>query len=98
MAVLTITWHTMKDVNVCPICQPLEAYQWAFDTRYQQFPEFLVGPQGAVWDATRDRPMTHELIGIPHRCRCHLTWTMDASDEAERIRMLRMMAEERVEE
>jgi hypothetical protein len=87
MAQLTITWHTMVDDRVCPVCRPLHGHTWIFDTAAEPWPDRLVADGSMVWDTVEDQPRTHG--NTPHNCRCGLSWRFDLADE--KMRLLQMV-------
>jgi len=92
MALFTITWHTHVDERTCPVCRPLDGYQWTFNTDTDPFPTELFHPdQGVVWDTSIDEPRTHgvESRRGPWNCRCQVSWRFDLSDLNTKLREIK---------
>ena len=86
MASVTITWHTMGDEHVCPICKDLEGYSWMFTIGESTPPTALYHPvHGLVCDmATGSEAHKH------HResCRCYLSAEWDLKDILEALTVM----------
>jgi hypothetical protein len=87
MPTLSITWGTMRDNNVCPVCQALEGYTWTFITGRDSFPTSLTHPvYGEIWNMF-EGSMAHGEVD-PSRCRCHLTPEFDLADVLAKVQKL----------
>ena len=70
MPSVTITWRSVHDDHVCPICKAIDGYTWEFKTGEGGVPYDLVHPtQGIVWNrGTGSDAHGHK----DQSCRCHL--------------------------
>lgn len=92
MAKLTLTWRTLHDDSVCPICKSLDGYQWVFETGTGQgLPTELTANGMVVWDiATGSEAHGHhrtKQVGFARytldpfsSCRCSIDHQLDLSD------------------
>ena len=77
MASVTITWQTVGDDKVCPVCKALEGHQWTFPVGEGGIPnELTAEPVGTVWDVASGS-QTH---GHKGNCRCSLQCDLDLHD------------------
>jgi hypothetical protein len=86
MPSLSLTWVTVHDERVCPICTALEGYTWTFQVGLGQLPSELVHPEfGVVWSVG----LGSEAHGI-HKgsCRCNVNYEFDFSDLVARTQHL----------
>lgn len=86
MPTMKITWHTKKDLLVCPVCRSLEGYTWTFDTsKDDKMGDVLKHPvYGAVWGLQGS--LIKEEKG---KCRCEIKHEVDLSDAAARLEKIR---------
>jgi hypothetical protein len=76
MTFISITWHTMGDDRVCPICRNLEGYTWSYEPITHELSDLLIHPQmGVVWSVTEGS----RAHGHRGNCRCHITYVVDVS-------------------
>ena len=93
MPSLSITWHSMQDKRVCPVCEAADGYTWTFHTGQDELTGQLVHPKyGVIWDLSRGS-LAHEhhgagLGGFPAQCRCHITYAIDPLDIVAKIKQI----------
>ncbi len=72
MTSITVTWHTMEDDRVCPICKALNNYTWIFEAG--TFKGSLEHPMfGVVSTAEHGSTVQHSY----GECRCRVSWEID---------------------
>ena len=83
MPTVSITWRTIGDDRVCPICKAINGYTWTFEGVP---PESLIHPTyGEVWNVVTGS-LAHEhkqfgkKYGLLSNCRCHHESKVDARD------------------
>jgi hypothetical protein len=84
MPSVSLTWHTMHDDRVCPICQSLEGKTWEF-TPETGVPTILENNGRIVWDENSGSA----AHGHQGNCRCHLTAGSNLQDLIAMARKLR---------
>jgi len=85
MPTVSITWHTILDERVCPICRQLEGYTWTLELGKGAFPTILEHPGlGIVWDINGSTAHGHEKAS----CRCRIEPTFNFSDILVRLQKL----------
>jgi len=90
-----LTWVTMHDQRVCPICLVLEGYQWIFETGKDNFPSELSHPQfGIVWTIASGSDAHGHHNGT---CRCNIEHQFDFSDITQRITRIANALEQAVQ-
>ena len=73
MPLLTLTWVTMGDAAVCPICQNIEGYVWVFNG--EPMPNELTHPTyGTVWNVQQGSEAHGAHDGS---CRCRMQHQFD---------------------
>jgi hypothetical protein len=90
---VSLTWHTKKDDNVCPICKAIDGYKWIFTS---EVPDSLIHPvYGEVWN-TQMGSLAHEhklgkaKYGIFPTCRCHVEGKVESlAGLAEEVRRIK---------
>ena len=86
MPTLSLTWVTVHDERVCPICAALEGYTWVFEVGVGQLPSELVHPEfGVVWTVGLGSEAHGSHEGS---CRCGLLYKFDFSDLVARTQHL----------
>jgi hypothetical protein len=76
MPSVTLTWETMKDDRVCPVCHALEGYQWILQVGVDQLPNELTFGSTVAWDIGRGS----QAHGHRGNCRCSLKVDLDLKD------------------
>jgi hypothetical protein len=84
MPSVTLTWETMKDDRVCPICKALEGYQWLIQVGAEQLPNELTFGSMVAWDTARGS----QAHGHRGNCRCSLKVDLDLKDVLMRLTAL----------
>lgn len=93
MATISLTWNSLHDDHVCPICKSLDNFTWIFPVGQNKLDGQLTHPtHGIVWNIQHgseahlhhgknwaNPPATGE-------CRCYLTYNLDITDLLERVR------------
>ena len=88
MAKITIEWHSMQDIKVCPICEALNGYIWTFQTGENEFGTYLTHHQfGLVW-VINQGSMAHGHVDTAS-CRCRMTHELSFSDTLKKVEALR---------
>jgi hypothetical protein len=80
MPSVSITWHTMHDDRVCPVCNAIDGYTWTFTGTV---PNNLTHPvYGEVWNTTLGSMAhaTHKTQVIFADCRCRIEPQFDLAD------------------
>lgn len=88
MPSVSITWHTMHDDRVCPVCFAIDGYTWTFTG---VVPDSLVHPvYGEVWNTVLGS-LAHETHGSKtfSECRCHIEPKFDLADLLKSVKHLR---------
>jgi len=86
MPTILITWHSMKDERVCPICQRLDGFTWSFTTGQNDLNGVLEHPDyGIVW-TINGGSTAHGHRG---NCRCSITYELILDDLVEMVAKLR---------
>jgi hypothetical protein len=85
MPTILITWHSMKDERVCPICQRLDGFTWSFTTGQNDLNGVLEHPDlGLVWTIEAGSG----AHGDRGNCRCWITYEILLEDTVQKIREL----------
>jgi hypothetical protein len=88
MATLSITWHSVGDNHVCPICKELNGYTWVFETGKDVLTDSLWHPvHGQVWSLS-EGSNAHGHHFQPYGCRCSISHQFDLSDIEAKCRLL----------
>jgi len=88
MTSISITWHTMQDDRVCPVCRQLEGYTWVFEAGKGDLVGRLDHPAyGVVW-TTEEGSRAHGHRG---NCRCNITYIVDVKSLLDRAKSIRDM-------
>lgn len=81
MAKLALTWHTVGDDKVCPICRELNGYTWFFDTELgvSELTNYgLTHPaHGLVWSIVEG---SNAHGNHRFNCRCSLEYNDELTD------------------
>lgn len=75
MAIITITWHAVKDEHTCKICKKIDGYPWIIDTTKDVLTDALFHPAyGIVWSLSQgSNAHAHGyLSGQTNNCRCQI--------------------------
>ena len=82
MTSVTLTWQTMKDDRVCPVCRDLDGYQGILTVGQNEFPNALTHPlHGLVWTVG----LGSQAHGHRGNCRCHVKSEFEFADLLERV-------------
>ena len=73
---VTLTWETMQDDRVCPVCKALEGHQWMFQVGEGQLPTELTYGSITAWNISSGS----QAHGHKGNCRCSLKADLDLKD------------------
>lgn len=86
MPTLSITWHSLDDARVCPVCKALNGYVWVFEAGADELGDQLTHPvYGVVWSL---QDGSHAHGHAQYHCRCMITHRFDLLDIRAKCRVL----------
>jgi hypothetical protein len=83
MPSISITWHTVGDDRVCPICRAIDGYTWVFTAGKDIMTDALYHPiYGIVWSMEQgSNAHAHGyLSGRQNNCRCRIEPRLNLED------------------
>ena len=81
MPSVILTWETMQDDRVCPVCRSLEGYQWILQVGEGQLPNELTYGSITAWNISSGS----QAHGHKGNCRCSLKVDLDLKDILEQL-------------
>ena len=93
MAFISVTWQSMHDAKVCPVCRDIDGYTWTFEVGKGELTGQLIHPKhGVVWTIDQGS----QAHGHKGNCRCMLTHELNIQDLIEKTNQILTMIREMV--